>query len=313
MQQTSYKLSSAERKGLVVAVVVLVCSIAGLIYANKPQTPEPQTATGKAEKTEKNVAQPLSDGLPAKPAADKPVVPNEPLPIPAVEPEAEKRYRQGMNHVRANDWAAAVPLLEEAVQQGHWKAQNNLGTVYLEGKGGIERDDAKGCRLMIQAVANYPDFYTADNVRMCLEETPGIDGSGAAATLKPLALAGYGTAQYALASLELYGGGKVSDGLYWLGEAARREPAVMQPFTACLKQRACSREFYDPAISYAVEVLQQRKPPSWWQKLADSLFAGSEEKTQQEAEEYVRRWQSLEHHALVAAVMREMGLEKPTE
>ncbi|WP_373740802.1 hypothetical protein [Neisseria sp.] len=311
MQQTSYKLSPAERKGVAAAAVVLVCSIAGLIYANMPQTPEPQAA---AEKTEKNAAKPLSDGLTAKRAADKPVVPNEPLPVPAVAPETEKLYRQGMNHARANDWAAALPLLEQAAQAGHWKAQNNLGVAYLEGKNGVPRDDAKGCGLMIQAVTRYPDFHTADNVRMCLEEKPGIDGSGAAQALKPLAQAGYGTAQYALASLQLYGGGKVSDGLYWLGEAARREPAVMQQFAACFGQRTCSREFYDPAVAHSVQkVLRRGKPRSWWQKLTGSLFSDSDEKTQQTADEYVRRWQGLENHALAAAVMRETGLEKPSE
>lgn len=312
MQQTSYKLSPAERKWLAAAAVVLVLSIAGLVYANMPQTPEPQAAT------EKNAAQPFSDGLPAKRSAEqpaeKPVVPTVPLPVPAVAPKTENLYRQGVNHVRAGNWAKAIPLFEQAAQAGYWKAQNNLGAAYLEGKGGVPLDKAKGCGLMIQAVARYPDFHTADNVRMCLEETPGINGSGAVQTLKPLAQAGYGTAQYALAALELYDGGKVSDGLYWLGEAARREPAAMRQFAACFGQRACSREFYNPAAAHAVQkVLRQRQPQSWWRKLTANLFSGLDEKTQQAADEYVRRWQGLDNHALAAAVMRETGLEKPSE
>ena len=221
-----------QRKWQMVMVVVFALSLAALIYGDRETT----------------------SPLPTPPASSSPQT-------------AEQLYRQAIQYINQNNWQAAVPYLEQAAQAGHARAQNNLGVAYIEGRG-IDAQPALGCTWIGKAAQQAPnDMLFQDNWGRCLTEIPQPNYTQALQALTPPAQAGLSGAQFSLGNLYLRGQGVPANadvGLYWVGlAAAQGEKNALEQMGHCLIARECSKQYYQPALGYAVIILAyQRAQPS---------------------------------------------------
>ena len=74
--------------------------------------------------------------------------------------EIEATYRaqtQGRQLYRAKKYEEAIPYLEFAAQRGFKQAQAQLGQIYVEGLGNVERDPAQGIGWLGAAAAGETD------------------------------------------------------------------------------------------------------------------------------------------------------------
>lgn len=275
MQQNPYQTPKINKKWLALALFLLVSSVTGLIV-DQQDTGNTQheaiahveLSLNKKRPSEKTVA--IRE---AQVAADLP----KPEVRPAVEVmpagEAEQWYAQARGLIHAGDWEEAVPWLEKAAEAGHWKAQNNLGVAYMEGRG-IGKDEQLGCMWIERATKNSLDDKVLENLSMCsIEASRPIDAQTMDLFQKK-AEEGALNDEFALADMYLHGRGEARDaakGLYWLGKAAieGHEHALLA-LSDCFSQRRCSRQYYDPAIAYALFVRANRSISSglsWWGRL----------------------------------------------
>ena len=81
-------------------------------------------------------------------------------------------YETGLG-VRQNA-ARAVQLYREAAEKGHAKAQNNLGSMYFQGSGGLTQDPAKAVEWYRRA-ARGGSGSAANNLGICYEDGIGVD------------------------------------------------------------------------------------------------------------------------------------------
>ncbi len=313
MQHAPYHNPMPESVGkwLAAAIILLVLSVAGLIYDNRKREEPPQrrqaAAADKGWKTERPSEIRRQTAAPSR----QTVVLKEPQPASA---EVTRQYAAARSHIRAGDWSQAVPFLEAAARAGYWRAQNNLGVAYLEGKG-VRRDDETGCEWMGRAAAQYVDFHMVENLRMCLAETFGGDYQQTWLALQPWAEQGHVYAQWALANVLLYSRGDVPQdhrsGIRWLGRAAREEAAAMKQLAACFGLRSCAHEYYNPVVSTALDaVLSERGEAGWWKRLAAkfgkrSTAAYLSDAEKREAEQYIREWRHLDNRRLAEAAVEE--------
>lgn len=63
----------------------------------------------------------------------------------------EELYQQAQQYIRRDQWDLAVPLLRQAVEQGHPGAMADLCHGYCNGLGGLERNYEESCRLAFKA------------------------------------------------------------------------------------------------------------------------------------------------------------------
>ena len=308
-----YQMPSAsnpfnQRKWQMVMVVVFALSLAALIYGDRETTsPLPTPPVSSSPQTAEQLY------------SDRETTSPPPAPPVSSSPQtAEQLYRQAIQYINQNNWQAAVPYLEQAAQAGHARAQNNLGVAYIEGRG-IDAQPTLGCTWIGKAAQQAPnDMLFQDNWGRCLTEIPQPNYTQALQALTPPAQAGLSGAQFSLGNLYLRGQGVPANaavGLYWVGlAAAQGEKNALEQMGHCLIARECSKQYYQPALGYAVIILAyQRAQPSnplqkfthyWRQKYLYSQLSDSD---QQHAQNYIQQWQNLTSQALVEQIWLESG------
>ena len=297
-------------KWMVAAALVLVLSIIGLLYDNRDADALPQGATeNQASAAGREVAEqsvkPLSD-----PASRSAV---------AVDGDVAAWYAEGKKYVNKDNWKQALPYFEKAAAKGHHGAKINLAVAYLEGRG-VKRDIVYGCRLMEQAAAESNLAIAWSNLGLCIEDLPHPDYAKAAAAYQKAASAGMADAQLALGNLYVTGRGvpqEASVGMYWYGMAAGNHPAALRLLGACLLARECSKQYYDPAIGYALLKIQGRRADkgSWMAQLKQwyrdfSISNQVNERDRQHGEEYLQEWSALDDRAIAERALLESGAVK---
>lgn len=319
-----------NNKWLAVAAVVLVLSIAGLVYDNwdgaaveasssESALPKP-VSPAQANRSEAAVVEQRKIPLVAAPT---------PTPASAALPsntpqdaEVNEWYAQAQAHMRNDEWDKAFPLWEKAAVKGHARALNNLAAAYLEGRG-VNKDIERGCQLMEQAANKGASVATWSNLGMCIEDLPSPDYEKAAAAYQKAAHGGMGDAQMALGRMYAIGRGvpqETSFALYWMGMAAgNRYPNALRRLGECFSQRGCSKQYYDPAIGYALQQAAFErseksrsilKPFHQW-RLRSKALSGLSERDKKYAEEYRAEWSELDDKQLVEAALLESGAVKP--
>ena len=295
-----------QRKWQMVMVVVFALSLAALIYGDRETTsPLPTPPVSSSPQTAEQLYSNRETASPPPPVSSSPQT-------------AEQLYRQAIQYINQNNWQAAVPYLEQAAQAGHARAQNNLGVAYIEGRG-IDAQPTLGCTWIGKAAQQAPnDMLFQDNWGRCLTEIPQPNYTQALQALTPPAQAGLSGAQFSLGNLYLRGQGVPANaavGLYWVGlAAAQGEKNALEQMGHCLIARECSKQYYQPALGYAVIILAyQRTQPSnplqkfthyWRQKHLYSQLSNSD---QQHAQNYIQQWQNLTPQALVEQIWLESG------
>ena len=189
---------------------------------------------------------------------------------------------------------------------------------YIEGRG-IDAQPTLGCTWIGKAAQQTPsDMLFQDNWGRCLTEIPQPNYTQALQALTPPAQAGLSGAQFSLGNLYLRGQGVPANaavGLYWVGlAAAQGEKNALEQMGHCLIARECSKQYYQPALGYAVIILAyQRAQPSnplqkfthyWRQK---HLYSQLSDSDQQHAQNYIQQWQNLTPQALVEQIWLESG------
>lgn len=78
----------------------------------------------------------------------------------------EEEYQRGLELMRRDDWFHAVPHYHKAAEQGHMKAQINLGVAYIEGRG-VAANPEEACYWFGQALQQQPDARNYANLSSC--------------------------------------------------------------------------------------------------------------------------------------------------
>ena len=312
-------------KWIAAAALVLVLSIAGLVYDNWEQdTVVAVVDKGKAAAPTVATAPKTAPAPAATPPVAEAASPvstataENPLP-PAANAEAAAWYAEGKKYMNQNDWKQAVPYFEKAAAKGHDGALVNLGVAYLEGRG-VKQDIVYGCRLMEQAaeVGNQADAWS--NLGLCIEDLPDPDYAKAAAAYQKAAMAGMPDAQLALGRLYVTGRGvpqESSVGLYWFGMAAGSDPNAVRVLSQCFLTRECSKQYYDPAIGYALLLSEGRyvyKPGlmtrlrKWYREV--KVTGDISERDREHGEAYWKEWSALDDRAMAEKALLESGAIK---
>lgn len=320
-----------NNKWLVVAAVVLVLSIAGLIYDNwdvavvetPPESVPPKQAAaapvGRPDAAVVKQQKIASVSLPTPEPESASAVPANNV---QQDGEVNAWYAQAQAHMRNKEWDKAFPLWEKAAAKGHVKALNNLAVAYLEGRG-VSKDIERGCQLMEHAASKGASAAAWSNLGMCIEDLPSPDYEKAAAAYQKAAHGGMGDAQMALGRMYAVGRGvpqETSFALYWMGMAAGNGyPNALQRLGECFSQRGCSKQYYDPAIGYALQQAAFErgeksrgilKPFLQW-RLRSKALSGLNEREKKHAEEYRAEWVGLGDKQLVEAALLASGAVKP--
>ena len=117
--------------------------------------------------------------------------------------------------------------MKKAVAQNHAKAQNNLGALYMWGKG-VAKDTEKGCKLIEASHAQMGSITGTLNVAACNDQREHPDFRKAFENYKIAAEQGDAAAQRLLGQMYASGDGTKQDyqqAVYWLRQAALQEDA----------------------------------------------------------------------------------------
>lgn len=153
--------------------------------------------------------------------------PDAELRAQAEQGNAEAQYQMARFYERQNEVEKAVPWYEKAVAQNHAKAQNNLGALYMWGKG-VAKDTEKGCKLIEASHAQMGSITGTLNVAACNDQREHPDFRKAFENYKIAAEQGDAAAQRLLGQMYASGDGTKQDyqqAVYWLRQAALQEDA----------------------------------------------------------------------------------------
>ena len=153
--------------------------------------------------------------------------PDAALRAQAEQGNAEAQYQMARFYERQNEVEKAVPWYEKAVAQNHAKAQNNLGALYMWGKG-VAKDTEKGCKLIEASHAQMGSITGTLNVAACNDQREHPDFRKAFENYKIAAEQGDAAAQRLLGQMYASGDGTKQDyqqAVYWLRQAALQEDA----------------------------------------------------------------------------------------
>ena len=141
--------------------------------------------------------------------------------------DAEAQYQMARFYERQNETEKAVPWYEKAVAQQHAKAQNNLGALYMWGKG-VAKDTEKGCRLIEASHKQMGTLTGTLNVAACNDQRAHPDFHKAFGNYRIAAEKGDAAAMRLLGQMYASGDGTPRDyhqAVYWLRQAALLEDA----------------------------------------------------------------------------------------
>lgn len=134
------------------------------------------TARGSVKLLERQLGLPATTfaEVPGQAAAARPASVPQPA---AAGPSAQGLYDQGMHYLRGEgvmkDEAQAARLLRQAADQGHPRAQDELGTMYRCGLGGLRADPEEAYRWFHRA-AQQGDASAQDHLGALLENGVGV-------------------------------------------------------------------------------------------------------------------------------------------
>lgn len=326
MQQNPYQAPKINKKWLDLALFLLVLSVIGLIVDQQDTESTQHEAIAHVEPSlsEKRPSEKAVPTQEVQIAADLP----KPEAPPSVEVmpqrEAEQWYAQARGYMHSGDWKEAVPWLEKAAEAGHWKAQNNLGVAYMEGRG-VGKDEQLGYMWIERAAKNSLDDKVLENLSMCsIEASRPIDAETMDLFKKKKEESALND-EFALAKMYLHGHSEAKDaakGLYWLGKAAiNGHKHALVALSDCFSLRRCSQQYYDPAIAYALLVRANQSISSdlsWWGRLKIKwaerrMWSNLSSSDQKYAEEYLQEWTEWDDAAMVKHMMAETGLASANE
>ena len=123
--------------------------------------------------------------------------------------DAEAQYQMARFYERQNETEKAVPWYEKAVAQQHAKAQNNLGALYMWGKG-VAKDTEKGCRLIEASHKQMGTLTGTLNVAACNDQRAHPDFHKAFGNYRIAAEKGDAAAMRLLGQMYASGDGRVN-------------------------------------------------------------------------------------------------------
>ena len=108
-------------------------------------------------------------------------------------------FLEGENEYKKRNYIKAVKLFKEAAEQGHFMAQNDLGTMYIEGIG-IEKNLSKGIYWIEKSASRSYDPTALYNLAQAYRKGNGVkkDTEKALKYYKISAKQDYSSAQYNL-------------------------------------------------------------------------------------------------------------------
>lgn len=227
-----FSKSQHNRNIIVLAIylgILLVLIIVGYSILKRPFPSEKSSEAGIVQYILSSIFEPFSESkedpntpwYARKPDAD--------TLAKAEQGDSEAQFVVGRYYMHQNQWDKAVAWFEKAATQGHWKALNNAGTAYVEGKRGVPQNRAKACDYFERAYAIAKQAALAENIAICYDHRTEGDLSKAVTYYQIAAQQGMPVSQRNLGHMYTYGDGVAPNpelSAYWLRQAAMQEDAL---------------------------------------------------------------------------------------